>query len=107
MVATKSKTSFNHLPPDMQSERMFASRNERFRQKRKIISLGKQVKKLKQKFKQNTKVFLDGSEGVDFLATNTETPLENGNQSVEQVGESEKSTQYIHRRGQKIIQRHL
>ena len=58
----------------MQSERMFASRNERFRQKRKIISLGKQVKKLKQKFEQSTKVFVDGSEGVDFLETNTETP---------------------------------
>ena len=46
---------------------MFASRSERFRQKREIISLGKQVKKLKQKFKQSTKVFVNGSDGVDFF----------------------------------------
>ena len=88
MVATNSKTRFDLLSPDMQSKRIFASRSERFRQKRKIISLGKQVKKLKQKFKQSTKVFLDGSDGVDFSETNTETPQENSHQSVEQVEES-------------------
>ena len=59
----------------------------KFRQKRKIITLGKQVEKLNQKFKQSTKVCLDGSDGVDFLATDTKTPQESGNQSVKQVEE--------------------
>ena len=88
MVATNSKTPFNVLPPDMQPKWILGNKSERFRQKREIISLGKQVEKLKQNFKQSTKVCLNGSDGVDFLATNTETQQESVNQSVEQVGES-------------------
>ena len=88
MVATYSKTPFSALPPDMQSKKILANKSERFRQKSKISSLGKQVEKLKQKFKQSTKVCLDGSDGVEFLATNTETPQESGNETVEQVRES-------------------
>ena len=83
MVTTNNKTPSNTLLPDMQSKQVSASKSERFRQKRKIISLGKQVEKLKQKFKQSTKVCLDGSDGADVLTTNTRTPQESGNQSVE------------------------
>ena len=76
-IQPDSKTPITALPAKMISARTKNNKQIKRVQKRKIVSLTKQIGILKAKFKESVTVTLDGSDGIDFLGNEDKAPPEN------------------------------